>query len=137
MRHNTVKISNFEISNNLPFFLIAGPCSIENKDHAIHHAGVINEICSKLKINFVYKSSFDKANRSSIKSKRGVGIEKGLSILSDVKSILNIPILTDVHETYQCKDVGEIVDIVQIPAFLCRQTDLLYAAAKTKKNYKC
>ncbi len=133
MRHNNVKISNFEVSNNLPFFLIAGPCSIENKDNAVHHAGIINEICSKLKINFVYKSSFDKANRSSISSNRGVGIEKGLNILSDVRKIINVPILTDVHETYQCKDVGEIVDILQIPAFLCRQTDLLTAAAETKK----
>ena len=133
MMFSTVKITNFKVSNNLPFFLIAGPCSIENKDHAIHHAGIIKEICNKLKINFVYKSSFDKANRSSKKTIRGVGIEKGLSILSDVKKILKIPILTDVHETYQCKEVGEIVDIVQIPAFLCRQTDLLDSAAKTKK----
>ena len=133
MMYNTVKISNFNVSNNLPFFLIAGPCSIENKDHAIHHASVIKEICKKLKINFVYKSSFDKANRSSKSSNRGVGIEKGLSILSDVKKNLNIPIITDVHETNQCKDVAEIVDILQIPAFLCRQTDLLDAAAETKK----
>ncbi len=133
MMYNTVKISNFNVSNNLPFFLIAGPCSIENKDHAIHHASVIKEICKKLKINFVYKSSFDKANRSSKSSNRGVGIEKGLSILSDVKKNLNIPIITDVHETNQCKDVAEIVDILQIPAFLCRQTDLLDTAAKTKK----
>ena len=133
MIYNTVKISNFNVSNNLPFFLIAGPCSIENKDHAIHHASVIKEICKKLKINFVYKSSFDKANRSSKSSNRGVGIEKGLSILSDVKKNLNIPIITDVHETNQCKDVAEIVDILQIPAFLCRQTDLLDAAAETKK----
>ncbi len=133
MNQKSIKILNFEVSNNLPFFLIAGPCSIENKDHAIHHAGVINEICNKLKINFVYKSSFDKANRTSKASSRGVGIEKGLSILSDVKRSLNIPILTDVHETFQCKDVGEIADIIQIPAFLCRQSDLLIAAAKTNK----
>jgi 2-dehydro-3-deoxyphosphooctonate aldolase (KDO 8-P synthase) len=133
MTQNIVKIFNFKVSNNDPFFLIAGPCSIESKDHAINHAGMIKEICNKLNINFVYKSSFDKANRSSKKSSRGVGIEKGLSILFDVKKTFKVPILTDVHETHQCKDVGEIVDIIQIPAFLCRQTDLLIAAAKTKK----
>ncbi len=133
MKQNVVKILNFEVSNKLPFFLIAGPCSIESKDHAINHAGAIKEICDKLKINFVYKSSFDKANRSSFNSHRGVGIEKGLYILSNVKKIFNTAILTDVHETYQCKDVGEIVDIIQIPAFLCRQTDLLIAASNTKK----
>ena len=133
MKQNVVKILNFEVSNKLPFFLIAGPCSIESKDHAINHAGAIKEICDKLKINFVYKSSFDKANRSSFNSHRGVGIEKGLYILSDVKKTFNTALLTDVHETYQCKDVGEIVDIIQIPAFLCRQTDLLIAASNTKK----
>ena len=133
MTQNIVEILNFKVSNIHPFFLIAGPCSIESKDHAISHAGKIREICSKLNINFVYKSSFDKANRSSNKSSRGIGIEKGLGILSDVKKCYNVPILTDVHETHQCKDVGEIVDIIQIPAFLCRQTDLITAAARTKK----
>ena len=133
MTQNIVKILNFKVSNTLPFFLIAGPCSIESKEHAINHAGMINDICKKLNINFVYKSSFDKANRSSANSFRGIGIEKGLSILSEVKKSLNLPILTDVHETHQCKDVKEIVDIIQIPAFLCRQTDLLIAAANTKK----
>ena len=133
MTQNIVEILNFKVSNIHPFFLIAGPCAIEGKDHAINLAGMIREICKKLNINFVYKSSFDKANRSSKKSFRGVGIEKGLSILSEVKKSFNVPILTDVHETHQCKDVGEIVDIIQIPAFLCRQTDLLVAAAKTNK----
>ena len=133
MKQNIIKISEFEVSNIHPFFLIAGPCSIESKDHAINHAGVINEICKKLGINFVYKSSFDKANRSSKGSERGIGIEKGLNILSDVNKEFNIPTLTDVHESYQCKEVANVVDIIQIPAFLCRQTDLLSAAAKTKK----
>ena len=133
MHQKIVKILNFEVSNNHPFFLIAGPCSIESMDHAINHAGVINEISKKLSINFVYKSSFDKANRSSKNSKRGVGIEQGLEILSSVKETFNIPILTDVHEPFQCKDVAKIVDIIQIPAFLCRQTDLLTAAAETNK----
>ena len=115
------------------FFLIAGPCSIESQDHAINHAGVINEICQKLSINFVYKSSFDKANRSSNQSDRGIGLDKGLKILSDVKKEFNIPTLTDVHESYQCKEIANVVDIIQIPAFLCRQTDLLTAAANTQK----
>ena len=133
MTQNIVEILNFKVSNKLPFFLIAGPCAIESKEHAINHAGMIKDICKKLNINFVYKSSFDKANRTSTKSSRGVGLEKGLSILSDVKKSFNLPILTDVHETHQCKDIEEIVDIIQIPAFLCRQTDLLIAAANTKR----
>ena len=133
MKQNIIKISEFEVSNIHPFFLIAGPCSIESKDHAINHAGAINEICKKLGINFVYKSSFDKANRSSKGSERGIGIEKGLNILSDVNKEFNIPTLTDVHESYQCKEVANVVDIIQIPAFLCRQTDLLTAAAETQK----
>ena len=133
MKHNTIKINNFNVSNDLPFFLIAGPCSIESKDHAIDHAGKINEICKQLNLNFVYKSSFDKANRSSSLSSRGVGIDQGLKILSDVKKTFGIPLITDVHESYQCKDVANVVDIIQIPAFLCRQTDLLYAAAETNK----
>ena len=98
MTQNIVKILNFKVSNNFPFFLIAGPCSIESKEHAINHAGMIKDICNKLNINFVYKSSFDKANRSSSKSFRGLGIENGLSILSEVKKSFNLPILTDVHE---------------------------------------
>ena len=133
MKQKVIKILNFEVSNNYPFFLIAGPCSIESKEHAIHHAGIIDEISKKLAINFVYKSSFDKANRSSKKSRRGVGINQGLEILSAVKNTFNIPILTDVHEPFQCKEVAKIVDIIQIPAFLCRQTDLLTAAGQTKK----
>jgi 2-dehydro-3-deoxyphosphooctonate aldolase (KDO 8-P synthase) len=133
MKHNAIKINNFNVSNDLPFILIAGPCSIESKDHAIDHAGKINEICKQLNLNFVYKSSFDKANRSSSLSSRGVGIDQGLNILSDVKKTFGIPLITDVHESYQCKDVANVVDIIQIPAFLCRQTDLLYAAAETNK----
>ena len=133
MKQNIVEILNFKVSNKFPLFLIAGPCSIESKEHAINHAGMIRDICKKLNINFVYKSSFDKANRTSTKSFRGVGLEKGLSILSHIKKSFNLPILTDVHETHQCKEIEEIVDIIQIPAFLCRQTDLLIAAANTKR----
>jgi len=133
MEQKKIKIHNFDVSNNLPFFLIAGPCSIENNAHAIDHAGKINEICKRLNINFVYKSSFDKANRTSLKSKRGIGLDDGLKILSEVKKTFNIPIITDVHEPYQCPEVANVVDIIQIPAFLCRQTDLLNAVAITSK----
>ena len=133
MIQNSVNIGSFKVSNNSPFFLIAGPCSIEGNNHALDHAGKINEICKKLNINFVYKSSFDKANRSSSLSSRGIGIDEGLKILSNVKKAINIPIITDVHESSQCNEVGSVVDIIQIPAFLCRQTDLLIAAGKTKK----
>ena len=133
MTQNSITISNFEVSNKHPFFLIAGPCSIEGKNHAIDHAGKIKEICDSLNINFVYKSSFDKANRSSSSSIRGVGLEKGLDVLSLVKETFNIPVITDVHESYQCKEVASIVDVIQIPAFLCRQTDLLISAAETQK----
>ena len=100
MMQKIFNISNFEVSNNHPFCLIAGPCSIESRNHAIDHAGMIKDICNSLNINFIYKSSFDKANRSSISSKRGVGIEKGLEILSSVKEVLNVPLITDVHESY-------------------------------------
>ena len=113
MTQNIVEILNFKVSNRLPLFLIAGPCSIESKDHAINHAGIIKDICKKLNINFVYKSSFDKANRTSSKSSRGVGLEKGLSILSDVKKIFNLPVLTDVHETHQCKDIEEKIKAIK------------------------
>ena len=133
MIQNSINIGSFKVSNNLPFFLIAGPCSIEGNVHAIDHAGKINDICKSLNINFVFKSSFDKANRSSSKSSRGIGIDKGLEILSNVKKEINVPIITDVHESSQCNEVGSVVDIIQIPAFLCRQTDLLIAAGKTKK----
>ena len=133
MIQNSINIGSFKVSNNSPFFLIAGPCSIEGNLHAIDHAGKINEICKSLNINFVFKSSFDKANRSSSKSSRGIGIDKGLEILSNVKKEINVPIITDVHESSQCNEVGSVVDIIQIPAFLCRQTDLLIAAGKTKK----
>ena len=133
MKSKKIQINNFYLNNNLPFTLIAGPCVIESKNHAIEHAEEIFKICKKFSLNFIFKSSFDKANRTSSKSVRGVGLEKGLSILSDVKKSFNLPILTDVHETHQCKEIEEIVDIIQIPAFLCRQTDLLIAAANTKK----
>ena len=131
--NKSVKIKDFEINNLNPFILIAGPCAIESKDHAVDMASKIKEICMELEINFIYKSSFDKANRTSITSSRGVGMEEGLKILSSIKKELDISIITDVHEKEQCQEVASVVDILQIPAFLCRQTDLLNKAAQTSK----
>tara|TARA_B100000963_G_scaffold353530_1_gene368357 strand:+ start:2208 stop:3035 length:828 start_codon:yes stop_codon:yes gene_type:complete len=126
-----VKINNFKISNSLPLTLIAGPCQLENKEHAIFVAEHIKKICNKLKINFIYKTSFDKANRTSHLSKRGLGLDKSVEIFNEIKRLLKIPILTDVHTSEQCEKLKSIVDIIQIPAFLCRQTDLLQSAART------
>ena len=131
--NKTVFLNNLEINNENPFILIAGPCAIESREHAIEMATMIKEICAELNINFIYKSSFDKANRTSIDSNRGIGMEEGLKIFEYLKDKLNISIITDVHEKEQCKDVANVVDILQIPAFLCRQTDLLTEAALTGK----
>ncbi|MBD74431.1 MAG: 3-deoxy-8-phosphooctulonate synthase [Rickettsiales bacterium] len=128
-----VKIQDLQFSNQSDIILISGPCQIENEYHALKICEKIIKISNKNGLKFVYKSSFDKANRTSIKSSRGVGIEKGLKILQNIKSNFGIPVLTDVHESWQCQIVSEVVDIIQIPAFLCRQTDLLISAAKTKK----
>ena len=128
-----IKIGGFEVKNDNKLFLIAGPCVIENRDHALNHAKMIKQICDELALDFVFKSSFDKANRTNINSSRGVGIEKGLEILNEIKNSLNVPVLTDVHESYQCDLLKEVVDIIQIPAFLCRQTDLLLNASNTGK----
>lgn len=119
--------------DNKTFFLIAGPCVIESEEHCIKMAGEIKKICDKLEIPLIFKASFDKANRTSIDSFRGLGIEKGLEILQKVKNKYKLPILTDIHETWQCKLVAQVADILQIPAFLCRQTDLLVEAAETGK----
>jgi 2-dehydro-3-deoxyphosphooctonate aldolase (KDO 8-P synthase) len=126
-----VKINNFIISNNLPITLIAGPCQLENRDHAIFIAEKIKKICEKLKINFIYKTSFDKANRTSHLSKRGLGLDKSLKIFDEIRDTLKIPILTDIHTSEHCEVIKNSVDIIQIPAFLCRQTDLLQSAART------
>ena len=136
MKTNKVTVNNISIANNLPFTLVAGPCQIETLDHALFIAEGIKKITDKLNISFIYKSSFDKANRTSAKAQRGTGIDKGLEILAKVKSEIGCPILTDVHTESQCKPVGEVVDVLQIPAFLCRQTDLLKAAAETGKVVK-
>jgi len=133
---NIIKIGNVKIANNLPFTLAAGPCQIETLDHALFMASSIKKITDKLNIPFIYKSSYDKANRTSVNSPRGAGIEKGLNILQKVKSEIGCPILTDVHNEAHCSLAAEVADILQIPAFLCRQTDLLMAAAKTGKIVK-
>ena len=133
MKNYTIKCKNLLISNKKPLTLIAGPCQLESEQHAIEMVRKIKKITSKLKINFIYKTSFDKANRTSLKSKRGIGLEKSLKIFQKIKKKFNVPILTDVHTVEQCKIISNFVDIIQIPAFLCRQTDLLIAAAKTNK----
>ena len=134
--NNIVKVANISISNDLPFALVAGPCQIETLDHALFVAESIKKITNKLGISFIYKSSFDKANRTSAKAQRCTGIDEGLSILAKVKSEIGCPVLTDVHNEGQCKPAADVVDVLQIPAFLCRQTDLLKAAADTGKVVK-
>jgi 2-dehydro-3-deoxyphosphooctonate aldolase (KDO 8-P synthase) len=116
--------------------LFAGPCAAESLDLCLEVGGKMKEICGKLGIDYVFKASFDKANRTSVNSYRGIGLDKGLKLLSEVKSTLNVPIVTDIHESYQAKEVATVVDVLQIPAFLCRQTDLLIAAAETGKMVK-
>src|SRR4051812_21131554 len=119
--------------NALPLALIAGPCALESRAHALEMATALKELCARLKIGLVYKSSFDKANRTSAASARGIGLDQALPILAEVRDKLGIPVLTDVHEAEQCARVAAAVDVLQIPAFLCRQTDLLLAAAMTGK----
>jgi len=130
-----INIKNFSISNNLPFVLIAGPCVIESEKHSMMIAEELYKICNDVGINLIFKSSFDKANRSSIKSERGVAIDDALRIFKKIKNDLNLPILTDVHNEDQCNKLNQdtTIDILQIPAFLCRQTDLLLAAGRTNK----
>ena len=131
MKNKSVIIRDLEFNNSLEMILIAGPCQIESESHAFFICEKIKKISENLKVKFVFKSSYDKANRSSYKSSRGIGMKKGLKILENVKKKFNCPVLTDVHETKQCDEVSKVVDIIQIPAFLCRQTDLLIAAGKT------
>ena len=133
MENITVNCNNIEISNNNKICLIAGPCQLETEQHAMDMAGKIKEITLKYNIGFIYKTSFDKANRTSLKGKRGAGLEQSLPVFDKIKKELNIPVLTDIHNEDQCTLVSKHVDVLQIPAFLCRQTDLLIAAAKTKK----
>ena len=133
MKNHSIKCANFEIANDKPFTLIAGPCQLESEEHAIKISSELKKITDQLGINLIYKTSFDKANRTSLKGKRGIGLEKSLPIFDKIKKELGIPILTDVHSSEQCQIISKHVDVLQIPAFLCRQTDLLIAAAKTGK----
>ena len=133
MNCKTVNIGNVEAANDKPFMLIAGPCQMESRDHAFDMCGAMKEITDKLDIGFVYKSSFDKANRSSLSGTRGIGLEGALPVFADLKKEFGCPVITDIHEKAHCDAVKDVVDMMQIPAFLCRQTDLLIAAAKTGK----
>lgn len=127
----TVKIGNFEVGGNNPLLLIAGPCVLEGYEHSLMLGREIKSICGKLGIPYVFKASFDKANRSSFNSFRGPGLEEGLKVLKKIKEDLQVPVTSDIHEPYQTQPAAEVLDILQIPAFLCRQTDLIHAAAQT------
>ena len=134
MPPRTVTIGTVAFANDRPFSLIAGPCQLESRQHALEISQALVEITGKLGIGLVYKSSFDKANRTSISGTRGVGMAKGLEILAEIRELRGCPVLTDIHEISQCDPVAEVVDVLQIPAFLCRLTDLLVAAARTGKT---
>ena len=131
--NTTVQIGALKIGNALPLTLIAGPCQLESRDHAFMMAGRLKEIATRLKIGLVYKTSFDKANRTSLTGKRGLGLERALPVFADIRKEFGLPLITDVHENHQCAELAPVVDILQIPAFLSRQTDLLIAAGKTGK----
>jgi len=133
MNQKIVKCGNLNISNSNTFTLIAGPCQLENEEHAISVAKTLKEITQKLGLGLIYKTSFDKANRTSLNGKRGMGLESSLPIFDKIRKDLDMPVLTDIHSVDQCEIVSKHVDVLQIPAFLCRQTDLLIAAAKTGK----
>jgi len=129
-----VAVGRARFGNKLPLALIAGPCALESREHALEMASALRSIAKKLEIGLVYKTSFDKANRTSANSKRGIGLEHALPIFAEIRKTIGIPILTDVHEPAQCATVAEVADVLQIPAFLCRQTDLLTAAARTGRT---
>ncbi len=131
MTSRHVKVASFNIGNDLPLTLIAGPCALESRDHAMEMCQALVELAAGFNMNMIYKTSFDKANRTSIASDRGIGLKAGLPILAELKETFGCPVLTDVHTPQQCTAVSEVADVLQIPAFLCRQTDLLAAAAKT------
>lgn len=128
-----VNIGHVAFGNDLPLALIAGPCQMENRDHAMMMATALKELTQKLGIGFVFKASFDKANRTSLDGTRGLGLEDAIAVFAEIKSELGVSVITDVHEKFQCEPLSHVVDALQIPAFLCRQTDLLVAAAKTGK----
>jgi len=132
--NSVVVVGEARLGNALPLALIAGPCALEGRTHALETAAALKEITARLGIGFVYKTSFDKANRTSAGSNRGIGLEEALPIFAEIRSSLNVSVLTDVHESAQCARVAQAVDVLQIPAFLCRQTDLLAAAAATGRT---
>jgi len=132
--NSTVVVGDVRFGNTLPMALIAGPCALESRAHALEMATALKEIAARVGIGLVYKISFDKANRTSANSARGIGLEQALPIFSEIRDKLKVSVLTDVHDAEQCKRVASVVDVLQIPAFLCRQTDLLQAAAKTGKT---
>ena len=131
--NNVVKAGDVAFGNHLPLSIIAGPCAMESRDHAMEMATAMKEICTDLGIGYVFKTSFDKANRTSLAGQRGLGLSKAMDVFAEIKDSLGLPVLTDVHTAEQCGPVGETCDVLQIPAFLCRQTDLLVAAANTGK----
>ena len=128
-----LRIGNLTVGNDRPLTVIAGPCQLESEDHAQMIAGILKEACDAAGAQFIFKASYDKANRTSLSGKRGLGIEKGLQVLQSVGRANDVPVLTDVHNEAQCAQAGEVVDVLQIPAFLCRQTDILLAAGETGK----
>ena len=132
-RRHRISLGSVTVGNDLPLTLIAGPCAIEGRDHALRTAERLTEICARAGLGLIYKSSYDKANRTSLRGERGVGMDEGLAILAAVRETHGCPVLTDVHEREQCSAAADAVDVLQIPAFLCRQTDLLVAAARTGK----
>ncbi len=134
--NDVIRVAQVEIGNTLPLAVFAGPCAMESRAHALETASAIKEIADKLGVGLIYKSSFDKANRTSVSSARGVGLKEALPIFAEIRESLGLPVVTDVHEREQCAAVAEAVDVLQIPAFLCRQTDLLTAAARTGKVIK-
>lgn len=133
MKHVKIAFNNITIGNDQPFVLLAGPCVLESREHALKMATTLRDLTQRLGIPFVYKTSFDKANRTSINGKRGVGLKAALEIFKEIREVVGCPIVTDVHSPEQCAQVAPFVDMLQIPAFLCRQTDLLKAAAETNK----
>ena len=131
LHSHSVRVGDIEIANDRPFVLIAGPCALESRDHALEMAAAVKEAADNAGIRAIYKTSFDKANRTSIGSPRGIGLDRALAIFDDVRSATGLPVLTDIHTEEQCTAAAEAVDVLQIPAFLCRQTDLLLAAGRT------
>ncbi|MBT3930360.1 MAG: 3-deoxy-8-phosphooctulonate synthase, partial [Rhodospirillaceae bacterium] len=129
MRH--VRVGDVTLGGDLPLTLIAGPCQLESRAHGLEMSAALKEMAERLGIGLIYKTSFDKANRTSIKTERGLGIDQSLPIMAEIREVTGLPILTDVHDADQCAKVGEVADVLQIPAFLCRQTDLVVAAART------